>query len=110
MACLEIPAPKPGRPYARGLEHAEFVIGGASHPLGQAQERSEQEIVGAFVQTRPAVAFDTRALHKELNADVSLAFKGAGFPGGGGSAKFHVRPLYEVVEFEAELAHRAPES
>ena len=39
VACIEVPCPKPGRPYAAGLEHAELVVGTPAdgcNSLGQA--------------------------------------------------------------------------
>jgi predicted metalloenzyme YecM len=96
VACIEVPAPKLGRFYRAGLEHGEFVIGGASRLSDSCTER---DLLAEFMGTYPAVVFDTRALHKDLNADVGLSFQVAGKKV---SAKFHVRPLYEVVDIEME--------
>ena len=33
VRCIEVPCPKPGRPYSAGLEHAELVIGSEADGL-----------------------------------------------------------------------------
>jgi len=96
VTCIEVPAPKLGRPYSAGLEHGEFVIGGASK---LSESCSEQALLIEFMEKYPAIQFDTRALQKDINADVGLSFNVAGEKV---SAKFHIHPLYEVVEIEIE--------
>jgi predicted metalloenzyme YecM len=96
VTCIEVPAPKSGRFYRAGLEHGEFVIGGASR---LSDSCTEQDLLAEFMGRYPDVKFDKRALHKDLNADVGLSFQIAAEKI---SAKFHVRPLYEVVEIEME--------
>jgi len=96
VTCIEVPAPKTGRPYKAGLEHGEFVIGGAGR---LSESCTEQALLTEFMAKYPGIQFDTRALHKELNADVGLSFDAAGEKV---SAKFHIRPLYEVVDIEME--------
>lgn len=98
VRCLEVPCPKPGRLYPRGLEHAEFVVGG----LGDGMLDNSRLV--AFMAEHAAVDFDRRALHKEVNADVSVDFDGGSF--GKIAAKFHQRPIYEVVAYELELEAR----
>mmetsp|Transcript_24147 Transcript_24147/g.70841 ORF Transcript_24147/g.70841 Transcript_24147/m.70841 type:complete len:197 (-) Transcript_24147:254-844(-) len=94
VACLEVPAPKPGKPYATGLEHAEFVLEGTLRsPVGDDKARQGLE---TFMASHPGVRWDTRALHKAVNPDVSATFEG------GISAKFHLCPLEEVIEWEKE--------
>eukprot|EP00041_Stephanoeca_diplocostata_P009555 m.148016 g.148016 ORF g.148016 m.148016 type:complete len:201 (+) comp17787_c0_seq1:284-886(+) len=85
ISCIELPHPKPGKSHSHGLEHAEFV-------LGVTEGRPKQSILD-FIDKHQLVQFDTRALKKELNPDVSVSV-------GTSSAKFHERPLYKVVELE----------
>ena len=33
IRCVEVPCPKPGRPYSSGWEHIEFVIGSEAHSV-----------------------------------------------------------------------------
>lgn len=118
VACLEIPCPKPGRFYASGLEHAEIVVGAeADGVLGNAALKRFMN------EHRSSFAFDTRAVNKAINSDVSISFEtGQDFSlhGRAGaragldapaarkvSVKFHQRPLYEVCAYE--LAHDAVE-
>lgn len=96
IAALELPAPKPGRAYAAGLEHAELVVGGADDSC--AGNAAVQGFVAECEAAGLELDFSTRALHKDVNADVSLAVVLDG--GAAASVKFHARPLLEVVEFE----------
>mmetsp|Transcript_23039 Transcript_23039/g.71779 ORF Transcript_23039/g.71779 Transcript_23039/m.71779 type:complete len:198 (+) Transcript_23039:864-1457(+) len=66
VSCIEVPAPKAGRAYASGLEHAELVVGAAGDSAFGA------EGLRAWRSKFPGVEFDERALGKELNADLSL--------------------------------------
>eukprot|EP00933_Yihiella_yeosuensis_P032983 TRINITY_DN26678_c0_g1_i1.p1 TRINITY_DN26678_c0_g1~~TRINITY_DN26678_c0_g1_i1.p1 ORF type:complete len:377 (-),score=38.48 TRINITY_DN26678_c0_g1_i1:554-1639(-) len=101
ISCLEVPCPKPGRAYSSGLEHAELVVG-----------KSEDGMHGharllAFMEECRAEGvrfqFDTSALKKSINADVSTSFSGLfGAVTRDISVKFHQRPLYEVVRHEIQ--------
>ena len=128
---VEIPAPKPGRPYASGLEHVEVCI--VPHvrdtALGQGSSgtqdvspspslddiltRQAPALLQSFMDAHPHIAFDTAALKKDINQDVSLSLSIPGGPedaggDGGGSArgrrpcvvKFHCVPLDLVVAHE----------
>ncbi|MBX2971461.1 MAG: VOC family protein [Flavobacteriales bacterium] len=75
---VELPAPKPGSPYAEGWEHAEFVV-------------SEDPCV--FAARYPTLPWDHSGAWKTTNADVRLGY--AGF-----SVKFHERALAEVIAEE----------
>jgi len=75
---LELPAPKPGSPYAEGWEHAEFVV---------------NEDLLAFTQRHAHVNWDITDLDKPMNADVRLRL-------GGISVKFHRMALDEVIRLE----------
>merc|ERR1712096_244529 len=68
VSCIEVPCPKGGRDYKRGLEHAEFVVGTPDDGF-----RSNVRLLD-LVAKHPQASFDTRALNKECNADVSLSF------------------------------------
>ena len=77
LQVIEVPSPKPGRNYASGLEHVEFVVPDlhqwqASHPLLQ---------------------WDVSALIKKINPDLRLAFDGF-------SVKFHTQSLEKVIAME----------
>ena len=91
-----MPSPKPGRPYASGLEHAELAV------------RMPPAAFVRWCEARGALAefaFDTRASAKPFNADVAIAFDDAAF--GAVSVKFHERPIDEVVAIELAEAAEA---
>lgn len=73
---IEIPSPKEGSPYPTGWEHAEFVI---------------DEPFDTFLARYPHLEWDTRALVKPINADVSRKYDGM-------SVKFHLQSLEYVVK------------
>jgi predicted metalloenzyme YecM len=75
---LEIPAPKEGRVYREGYEHAEFVI---------------KESFESFQERYPHLDFDTRALSKMINPDISLKLSDKI------SVKFHYSSLAYVVTY-----------
>lgn len=77
---VELPAPKAGSIYAEGWEHAEFVVDG--EPLDLAKKH-------------PELAWDMSGAGKATNADVRLCYDGF-------SAKFHRRPLVEVIQGEKD--------
>ena len=108
ISCIEIPSPKEGSHYASGFEHAEFVIGpsmGVPTEIPEEYLGTEKPVLEQFIQKYPELTFDTRAIDKELNADVSKSYtriingKETKM-----SAKLHLRPLYTVVAFENILA------
>ena len=116
MACVEVPAPAPGRPYSSGLEHAELVVGTRDDSVeGNAPLLRFMESCRRDTSLRLDFRDDGDALSKRLNPDVSVRFAGVGKGdggeggdsrvGGGGwigpvVVKFHTRPLYEVIEWE----------
>ncbi|KAI8912467.1 dihydroxybiphenyl dioxygenase domain-containing protein [Gorgonomyces haynaldii] len=81
LELIELPAPKPGRLYASGWEHVEFVI-----------DCSLEE----FAERHPDLKwkFD----FKEINPDIRLDF-------GTFSVKFHTDSLENVIQFEKSLKH-----
>lgn len=76
--CVELPSPKRGSPYPEGYEHVEFVI-----------DREFDE----FMNLYPEVEFETKALCKKSNPDVSAKYNGF-------CVKFHQNSLEKVIEFE----------
>ena len=95
VECVEVPCPKPGRFYASGMEHCEFVVGGADSGVTGTIE------LEAFAAQYPGVIFDKRAFDKNVNPDLGLAL--GEWAGAAISCKFHHRPLSEVVAYE--IAH-----
>lgn len=75
--CLELPAPKAGKPYEEGFEHVEFVI---------------REPFSDFMEKYPKVKFKTKGMNKEVNPKISLKFEAI-------SVKFHHHPLPYVIAF-----------
>lgn len=74
---LELPSPKPGSPYPEGYEHVEFVV-----PEG----------LEAFQKRYAHLSFDTKGLHKSINADLRRAYEGF-------SVKFHEQSLEYVIRY-----------
>ncbi len=70
---VELPAPKPSKPTAAGLEHAEFAVG--------------TENMAKFM------AFDTTGMAKAANPEIELSF-------GPIAAKFHPTSLLDVIQTE----------
>ena len=96
IAAIELPAPKAGSPYPSGLEHAELVVGKPSD--GVAGSAAVLRFVAQCEAAGLGLALSTRALRKEVNADVSLGLVLSG--GVAASVKFHAQPLLAVVEYE----------
>ena len=89
---VEVPCPKPGRVYASGLEHIEVVVGNSgSNP------HNSKEDLEIFVANHKEVSFDTRAIDKQINADVCLKVDEHS------SVKFHLCSLREVCRLENEM-------
>ncbi len=82
ISCMEIPSPKEGAPYALGLEHVECVIA---------------EALTIFIQRYPHLKFDTRALKKPINPEITLKLAS------GKTVKFHNQSLEQVIEIEKKL-------
>jgi len=89
---LELPCPKPGRTHTTGLEHMEVVIGSSASTAYASNARPELEL---FMSKHTDVVFDTRALEKEFNPDVSLSFEQF-------SVKFHCTSLLDVCTQEID--------
>lgn len=89
IACLEIPCPKPGKSHHAGLEHLEVVVGkNGDLPF------DNKLVLEEWASSYPSVSFDRKAIDKHINADICLDL------GDGVNIKFHICPLYEVVEIE----------
>lgn len=84
IECIELPAPKAGASYIEGWEHAEFVT--AMH-------------LRFFMRNYPTVEFDTKALGKKINPELSLKISELY------KAKFHEHHIKDVLEQEAVRLH-----
>jgi len=109
VGVVEVPAPKDGSFYQSGLEHVEFVIGNgggggggdgdgeckASSPVN---DDSHQLLLNAVMDGCPGIRWNTRAMDKAINPDVSAQVELVDF--GTCTAKFHLFSLADVIEFE----------
>lgn len=98
ISVIEIPAPKPGSAYSRGLEHVEFVIRGSSAASSPVNSEIHQSAFDAFLRQYPTMPWDTKAKTKSINPDVSLKLELKDF--GKCSVKFHLFSLEKVIEYE----------
>jgi uncharacterized protein len=96
ISVVEIPSPKTGSAYRRGLEHVEFVIPRPSSVVSPIH--NHQSTLDAFMERHPKIPWDTKAKSKSINPDISLKLEVEGF--GNCSVKFHLFPLAEVIEYE----------
>ena len=94
---IEIPSPKEGSPYPAGLEHVEFVIGDGSHS-SPINNNVHQSAFVSWMEKYPAVHWNTKAMEKECNPDISTKIELADF--GNISVKFHLISLENVIDFE----------
>lgn len=99
ITVVEIPAPKDGRPYKQGLEHVEFVIGGNDDAIKNAE--SQRQMLDDFMKNHPGVDWNTKAIDKFINPDVSAQVEVEGF--GLCTVKFHLLPLSKVIDYEKEV-------
>jgi len=99
ITVVEIPAPKDGRPYKRGLEHVEFVIGDGDNG-GPLNAGAQRVVLEEFMNNNCGVDWNTKAIDKPLNPDVSLEVKLKDFDAC--SVKFHLVALSEVIEYEKQ--------
>eukprot|EP01041_Mallomonas_annulata_P004935 gene4935-9847_t len=91
ISCVEIPCPKAGSYYNSGLEHVEVVIGSSENDM-----INSLPILESFMLTHPNVKFDTRAISKHVNADVSVDIDGV-------KVKFHACSLEDVCAYELKM-------
>ncbi|KAL7553325.1 hypothetical protein ACHAWF_016620 [Thalassiosira exigua] len=94
---VEIPSPKAGSPYPAGLEHVEFVVG-CGAKASPMNDKDHQEVLNQWMDSYRTVPWNTKALHKQCNPDVSTKLALDGY--GAVSVKFHLIPLEDVIEFE----------
>jgi uncharacterized protein len=80
---FELPAPKPGKPYARGLEHIEIVI---DMPLQDLRD------------SHPHLSWDDSNMESPVNPDISLSVDRA-------VVKFHPMALENVIAWEIHPHH-----
>jgi len=81
IQCVELPAPKEGKITHDGWEHAEFVV----------------ENPASLIDKYPHLNFNTKSLHRDLNAELSLSLKN------GLAVKFHPLHILEVIKLEESL-------
>lgn len=74
---LELPAPKPGRFYAEGFEHVEFVI---------------DVNFDEFTKLYSHITFDTKAIFRKTNPEIKIKYDGF-------SVKFHRHNLEYVIKY-----------
>ena len=69
--------------------------------IGEAKDGCVENrgILEAFMAEHPQWTFDTRAIGKEINADVSICLNIKEL-GRAASVKFHAQPIEQVVAFE----------
>lgn len=94
---LEIPSPKESSFYPAGLEHVEFVIGDCTC-TSPWNDDIHQATLQDFQQKHPKVPWNTKAINKEVNPDISLKLTLDEF--GTCSAKFHLMTLEDVIAAE----------
>ena len=75
---VELPSPKEGSPYPKGLEHVEFVI---------------PDSFDEFMKKHPNVKFDIEGIAKPINPDIKIKYPEF-------SVKFHHKPLEYVIKYE----------
>jgi uncharacterized protein len=78
--CLELPAPKKGSFYQKGLEHAEFVL----------------KDLNQFIEENKDTPFSFKAMNREINPELALKL-GRGF-----QVKFHPLHILDVIKIEKE--------
>lgn len=74
IKCLELLAPKAGKRYENGLEHAEFVT---------------KKTLEEFLEKHKDVEFKMDAYEREINPEIILMFRNC-------SVKFHTQSLLEI--------------
>ena len=96
---IEIPSPKESSSYVAGLEHVEFVIGDGSH-RSALNDGVHQTALNAWIERFPSVSWNTKAIDKACNPDVSTKLELNDY--GKVSVKFHLLPLEDVIKFEVD--------
>ena len=115
---IEIPAPKEGSFYKRGLEHVEFVIGDCTttttttttssttvtdsninNSLTPKNDDRHHSTLEDFMKRYPSIPWNIKAKEKKVNPDISLMVD-LKKDFGKCSVKFHLMPLAEVIAYE----------
>lgn len=100
---VEIPSPKDGSPYRKGLEHVEYVIStDEDKPSSPRNDETHERTLNNFMAKFPNVEWSTQAKDKEINPDVSTKFDDLPDFDGSFAAKFHLVPLAEVIKYEID--------
>lgn len=76
ISLVELPAPKEGKPYPNGFEHAELVF---------------SQGLDTLIVKYSTLPWNTKNIGKEINPDIKLTHKGL-------SVKFHPYSLVHVVK------------
>jgi uncharacterized protein len=82
IPALELPAPG-ATTYVEGYEHAEYVV----------------EDLDLFLNAHTGLPFNLKNMDKPINRDASLSFDG------GITAKFHERPILDVVVLQRQTGN-----
>jgi predicted metalloenzyme YecM len=99
---IEVPSPKDGSPYPAGLEHVEFVIGDGSHK-SPVNSETHRTVLAEWMSRYPSILWNTKALNKACNPDVTANLNMNMPRYGKVAVKFHLMPLEEVIKFEREV-------
>ena len=106
IGVVEIPAPKDSRAYKRGMEHVEFVVTddnkNESVSTNSLSDKTHRATLEEFMRMNGAVDWNTKAIDKPRNPDVSVQVELEEF--GLCTVKFHLHPLSKVIEYEKGLA------
>lgn len=79
-----------------GLEHVEFVIGDQDDDISPLNDDiHHQTVLKAYMTKYPDVQWNTKALTKICNPDISIKLREW-------SVKFHLMPLEDVIKYEKE--------
>lgn len=100
---LEIPSPKESSHYPSGLEHVEFVIGDRKCTIPWNND-VHQATLQDFQQKHSKIPWNTKAMKKQVNPDISLKLSLDGF--GTCSVKFHLMALEDVIAAETAAVAR----
>jgi predicted metalloenzyme YecM len=94
ISYLEIPCPKPGKLHHSGLEHCEVVIGDNDN---NTTTNNKQFLESWSLTNYPMIHFNKKSINKDVNADICIDLDN------NLNIKFHVLPLYKVIEYEKSL-------
>jgi predicted metalloenzyme YecM len=81
IQCIELPAPKEGRHFNEGWEHAEFVV----------------KDLDKFISDHNGLDFNKKSMNRDINPELGLPL------GEGLQVKFHPLHILDVIAKEKEL-------